>query len=160
MVAFFSFCWGNNAVHFKFYLPFLRRGFVKDVIHSNHLGKNGAIAERVAQCSQPGGEITQCHHNLLVGGWDDKEICIHVQDDGPTPYRVVQVAAAQTYQPAGRRTQTMWQYYTLYYCMINVPFLPVLKMVANYTHRVKCLATQFLVLAASTCETDIMLLCV
>jgi len=29
-------------------------GFVKDIVHSNHLGKNGAIAEGVVQCSQPG----------------------------------------------------------------------------------------------------------
>ena len=63
----------------------------------NILGKNGAIAERVAQCSQPGSEIAQSSHNLWVGRGDDKEICIHVQDDGPTSYQVVQVGASQTY---------------------------------------------------------------
>ena len=81
-------------MHFKFYLPFLRRGFVKDVIHSNHLGKNGAIAERVAQCSQPGSEITQYSHNLRIFGGDDKQKCIHVQDEGPSPYQIVQIVAA------------------------------------------------------------------
>ena len=70
---------------------------VKDVIHSNHLGKNGAIAERVAQCTQPGSDIAQHGHNLRVGGGDDKEICSHVQDDGSNPYQVVQVGAPQTY---------------------------------------------------------------
>ena len=76
------------------FLPFLGCGVV---IYSNHLGKNGAIAERVAQCSQPGSEIAQSSHNLWVGRGDDKEICIHVQDDGPTSYQVVQVGASQTY---------------------------------------------------------------
>ena len=81
--------------------------FVEYVVYSNHLGKNGAIAERVAQCSQPGSDIAQNSHNLWVGGGDDEEIGIHVQDDGPTPYQVVQVRAAETYQPVGRRAQTM-----------------------------------------------------
>ena len=88
------------------HLLFSECRFVKDEVDSNHLDKNCAIAERVAQCRQPGSEITQCHHNLLVGGGDDKEIGIHVQDDGPTPYQVVQIGAAQTYQPVGRRTET------------------------------------------------------
>ena len=86
----------------KSYLPFLRCGFVKDVIHSNHLGKNGTIAERIAQCSQPGSEIAQYSHSLRISGGDDKEICIHVQDDGTTPYQIVQIGAAHTYQPGGR----------------------------------------------------------
>ena len=88
------------------HLLFLECRFVKDEVDSNHLDKNRAIAKRVAQCCQPGSEITQCHHNLRVSGGDDKEICIHVQDDGPTPYQVVQIGAAQTYQPGGKRTQT------------------------------------------------------
>ena len=79
--------------------------FVKDVIHSNHLGKNGAIAERVSQCSQPGGDIAQYSHSMWISCGNDKEIGVHVQDDGPTPYQVVQVGAAQTYQPVRRRTQ-------------------------------------------------------
>ena len=62
---------------------------VKDEIHSNHLGKNGAIAERVALCSQPGSEITQYSHNLQIFGGDDKQKCIHVQDEGPSPYQIV-----------------------------------------------------------------------
>ena len=81
-------------------------GFVKYVIHSNHLGKNGAIAERVAQCSQPGSDIAQYSHSMWVGCGDDKEICIHVQDDGPAPNQVVQIGAAQTYQAVGRKTQS------------------------------------------------------
>ena len=88
----------------KSYLLLLVCGVVKDVIHPNHLGKNGAIAERVAQCSQPGSDIAQCSHNLWVGGGDDEEICIYVQDDGPTPYQVVQFGAAHTYQPGGKNT--------------------------------------------------------
>ena len=72
-------------------------GFVKDEVDSNHLGKNGAIAERVAQCSQPGDEIAQCSHNFWVGSGDDKQKCIHVQDEGPNPYQVVQIVAAQKY---------------------------------------------------------------
>ena len=84
----------------------LRCGFVKDVVYSNHLGKNGAIAERIAQCSQPGGEIAQCHHSLWVGSRDDKEISIHVQDNGPNTYQVVQIGAAQTYQPV-RKTKAI-----------------------------------------------------
>ena len=70
---------------------------VEDVIHSNHLGKNGAIAERVAQCSQPGCKIAQHGHNLRVSGGDDIEIGIYVQDDGPNSYQVVQVGTPQTY---------------------------------------------------------------
>ena len=77
----------------------LRCGFVEDIVYSNHLGKNGAIAERVAQCSQPGSDIAQCNHSLHVSGRDDKEICSHVQNDSPNPYEVVQVGASQTYQP-------------------------------------------------------------
>ena len=100
---------GLHKIHLNFYkcphLLILNCGFVKDVIHSNHLGKNGAIAERVAQCSQPGSDIAQCSHNLWVSGGDNEEVCIHVQDDGPAPYQVVQVGAAQTYQPVRRRTQ-------------------------------------------------------
>ena len=88
------------------HLLFLEGGFVKDEVHSNHLDKNRAIAERIAQCSQPGSEITQCHHNLWISGRDDEEIGIYVQDDGPAPYQIVQVGAAQTYQPVGRSTQT------------------------------------------------------
>ena len=88
------------------HLLFLEGRFVKDGVDSNHLDKNRAIAERIPQCSQPGGEITQRHYNLLVGGGDDEEICIYVQDDGPTRYQVVQVRAAQTYQPGRRRAQT------------------------------------------------------
>ena len=72
---------------------------VKYEVNSNHLGKNGAIAERVAHCSQPWGDIAQHSQSLLVGGGDDKEIDIHIQDYGPTHYQVVQVWAAQTYQP-------------------------------------------------------------
>ena len=90
-------------MHFKFYLPFLRRGFVKDVIHSNHLGKNGAIAERVAQCSQPGSEIAQYSHSMWISGGGGKKVDIHIQDDGPTPYQVVQVRTAHTYQSGGRK---------------------------------------------------------
>ena len=75
------------------YLLFLGSGVVKDKVDSKHLGKNGSIAERVAQCSQPWSEIAQCSHNLLVSGGDDEEICTHVQDDGPNPYQVVQVGA-------------------------------------------------------------------
>ena len=105
---------GDTTFYFtSMYLLFMRCGFVKDVIHSNHLCKNGAITERVAQCSQPGGEIAQYSHNLLVGGGDDEEICIHVQDDGSNPYQIVQVGAPQTYQPVERRTQTTLQYYTV-----------------------------------------------
>ena len=89
------------------HLLILGRRFFKDVVNSNHLGKNGAIAERVAQCSQPGGDVAQNSHNLRIGGGDNEEIGIHVQDDGPTSYQVVQVGAAQTYQPVGRKTQTM-----------------------------------------------------
>ena len=70
---------------------------VEYVAHSNHLGKNGAVAKRVAQCYQPGSDIAQCDHNLRVSGGDDKEICTHVQDDSPNPYQVVQVGASQTY---------------------------------------------------------------
>ena len=88
------------------HLLFLDSRFVKDEVNSNHLDKNSAVAERIAQCSQPRGEITQCHHNLWISGGDDEEISIHVQDNGPTPYQVVQIGAAQTYQPVGRSTQT------------------------------------------------------
>ena len=105
------------------YRLLLRCRFVKDVIHSNHLGKNGAIAERVAQRSQPGGDIAQYSHNLLVGGGDDEEICIHVQDDGPNPYQVVQVRAAQTYQPVEENTNHVTTLYTpLFYD--QCPFSP------------------------------------
>ena len=31
---------------------------MQDVVHSNHLGKNGAVAEGVAQCVQPGSDLT------------------------------------------------------------------------------------------------------
>ena len=61
-------------------------GIVKDVIHSNHLGKNGAIAEGVAECNQPGGDIAHHSNNLWVGG--NKEIDTCVQDDGPTTYQI------------------------------------------------------------------------
>ena len=92
------------------HLLILGRRFFKDVIYSNHLGKNGAIAERVAQCSQPGGEIAQNSHNFLVGGGvggrDDEEIDIHVQDNSSTCHQVVQVGAAHTYQPVGRTLTT------------------------------------------------------
>ena len=57
---------------------FLGCGVPKYVVYSNHFGKNSAIAERVAQCSQPGGEIAQYSHNLLFGGGDDEKIDIHV----------------------------------------------------------------------------------
>ena len=83
-------------------------GIVKDVIHSNHLGKNGAIAEGVAECNQPGGDIAHHSNNLLVGGGDNKEIDTCVQDDGATTYQIVQFWAAQTYQPGERRAQTRW----------------------------------------------------
>ena len=63
-------------------------GIVKDVIHSNHLGKNGAIAEGVAECNQPGGDIAHHSNNLWVGGGDNKEIDTCVQDDGPTTYQI------------------------------------------------------------------------
>ena len=102
---------GLHKIHLNFYkcphLLILNCGFVKYVIHSNHLGKNGAIAERVAQCSQPGSDIAQCSHNLWVSGGDNEEVCIHVQDDGSAPYQVVQVWAAHAYQPVGKSTQTV-----------------------------------------------------
>ena len=90
----------------KSYHLLLVCGVVKDVIHPNHLGKNGAIAERVAQCSQPGSDIAQHGHSMLIKGGDDKERCIHVQDDGPNSYEVVQVGAAHAYQPVGKSKQT------------------------------------------------------
>jgi len=40
------------------YVSLLLGGIVQDVVHSNHLGKNGAIAEGVAQCIQPGSDLT------------------------------------------------------------------------------------------------------
>ena len=70
---------------------------IKDVVYSNHLDQNSAIAKRVAQCCQPGSDIAQSSHYLQVGGRDDEEIGIHVQDDGPNPYQVVQFRASQTY---------------------------------------------------------------
>ena len=85
-----------------FYLLLLMSWVVKYEINSNHLGKNGAIAERVAHCSQPGGDIAQHSQSFLVGGGDDKKINIHIQDNGTTPYQVVQVRAAHTYQPRER----------------------------------------------------------
>ena len=75
---------------------------VKYEVNSNHLGKNGAIAERVAHCSQPGSDIAQHSQSLFVGGGDDIEINIHIQDYRPNHYQVVQVWAAHTYQPRER----------------------------------------------------------
>jgi len=37
---------------------FLQCGSVKDEVNSSHLGKNGTIAEGVAQCSQPRCDLT------------------------------------------------------------------------------------------------------
>ena len=39
------------------YISLLQCGFVKDIVHSDHLGKNSAIAEGVSQCSQPGSDL-------------------------------------------------------------------------------------------------------
>ena len=42
------------------YLPLGR--FAQDMVHPNHLGKNGAIAEGVAQGVQPGSDLTIKRH--------------------------------------------------------------------------------------------------
>ena len=62
---------------------------------------------------------------MQVGGRDDEEIGIHVQDDGPTPYQVVQFRASQTYQPVGRRTETLHIY--IYIFTVQVMFTATVK---------------------------------
>ena len=47
----------HSAPSFCYTYVFLLCRFVQDMVHSNHLGKNGAIAERVAQCIQPTSEL-------------------------------------------------------------------------------------------------------
>ena len=61
----------------QFYL-FFGCDVSKYVIYSNHLGKNGATAERVAQCSQPGGDIAQYSHYLWISSGNDIKIDINV----------------------------------------------------------------------------------
>ena len=61
---------------------------VEDVVHSGHLGKNGAIAERVPQCSHPGSylatgwyEVCVCSCNCGGGGAEYRDFkSVHLRD--------------------------------------------------------------------------------
>ena len=60
---------------------FLQCGSVKDQVNSSHLGENGAIAEGVAQCSQP-----RC--DLIIGGMSG---CVQVWKFGSYMLKVDRV---------------------------------------------------------------------
>jgi len=40
--------------------------------------------------------IVQNGHSISVSGWNNEEADIYIQNDGPSPYYVVQVGATQT----------------------------------------------------------------
>ena len=47
--------------------------------------------------------IAQNDDSTWVSSRDDEEVDIYIQNDGPTPYQVVQVGTAQTDQPGKER---------------------------------------------------------
>ena len=63
---------------------FLQCGSVKDQVNSSHLGENGAIAEGVAQCSQP-----RC--DLTIGGMSG---CVQVWKFGSYMLKVDRVKSS------------------------------------------------------------------
>ena len=71
---------------------------VEDVIDPPHLDPHSAIAERIANGRQPGGQGTEGSYCLWICGRHHREIDVYVENDGPNSDEVVQLRATETDQ--------------------------------------------------------------
>lgn len=76
-----------------------------DIIHSEHLDKDGSIAERIANGCKPWMQVAQNWHNCFISGRDDYQDHIQVENDGSYTYDVVQVGAREANESGGGKVR-------------------------------------------------------
>ena len=83
----------------------VRSRIVEDIVDPAHLGKDSPVTQGVAECRKPWSDVTQHRHCSGVGGRNNVEANVEVENDGSSSDQVVEVRTAEANQPKGKTYQ-------------------------------------------------------